>query len=460
MRVVTSDNWLDAQYSVLGSALIDERVVPQIISETDETDYSGGCRHVFRAIKSLFDKHIPVDPVSVNNALGGNYNQFLTSLMEITPTAANVGTYIQICREQARVLAIRDLAGQFVQVNTVAEARALLEKANALAASTQRQHSVTLQQAFTDFGRRMQEHPKYLSWPIQQIRDNLRVRAGNVVLIAAEPSVGKTAFALQCAVHWAKNTSVGFFSFETDPETLGDRIASHVMSISMEDIQNRKLTDKQWERYAYLGSQNADRKLTLEPASGMTVSDIRARIVEKGYQVVVIDYLQLIPSRGSTRYEQVTNISLALHELAQSLKVTVIALSQVSRSDDDHTPRNSDLRESGQLEQDADVIIFLKLRNKAKPEGPRRLYVTKYKEGKRFQTNLSFDGETQTFAWISEVEAKAFDAVTATGKNYKQKKPPVPDVPENPEVPGQMEMLPDDTPVPFTDDEAEAWDGR
>ena len=157
----------------------------------------------------------------------------------------------------------------------------------------------------------------------------------------------------------------------------------------------------------------------------------------------------MIPSRGSTRYEQVTNISLALHALAQSLKVTVVALSQVSRSDDDHTPRNSDLRESGQLEQDADVIIFLKLRNKAKPDGPRRFYVTKYKDGKRFQTNLAFDGDTQTFAWMSEVEAKAFDAVTATGKDYKQKKSPVPDVPEKPEVPGQMEMLPDDTPVPF-----------
>ena len=72
---VSGDNWLDAQYSVLGSALIDDRVVPQIISETDETDYSGGCRNVFRAIKTLFDKHVPVDPVSGNDALGGNYNK-------------------------------------------------------------------------------------------------------------------------------------------------------------------------------------------------------------------------------------------------------------------------------------------------------------------------------------------------------------------------------------------------
>lgn len=446
---VTSDNWLEAQYSVLGSALIDERVVPRIISETDEADYSGGCRNVFRAIKRLFDKGIPVDPVSVNNALGGNYQKFLMDLMEITPTAANVGTYIQICRERSRLLAIREALSSMDAVETMDDARAILEKANALASSTKRQRSVTLQQAFMDFGQRMQEKPRYLRWPIQQMQDNLRVKAGNVVLIAAEPSVGKTAFALQCAVHWAKSSRVGFFSFETDCETLGDRISSHVMSISMEDIQNRKLTDDQWQRYAYLGAKNSDRTLTLEPASGMTVSDIRARTVEKGYQIIVIDYLQLIASKGVNRVEQVTNISLALHELAQSLKVTVIGLSQVSRSDDDHTPRNSDLRESGQLEQDADVIIFLKLRNKAKPDGPRRLYVTKFKEGKRFQTNLSFAGETQTFAWMSEVEAKAFDAVTAAGKEFKQKKTQMPNIPENPNVPGQMEMLPDDTDVPF-----------
>lgn len=446
---MTNDNWLGAQYSVLGAALIDDRVVPRIISATDETDYSGGCRTVFQSIKSLFDRGVPVDPVSVNNALGGNYQTFLTELMEVTPTVANIETYIQICREQSRVVAIRELAEHLAAAETIADARALLEKANKFAASTQRRQSVTLQDIFVDFGRRMQERPNYLRWPIQQIQDNLRVKAGNLVLIAAEPSVGKTAFAMQCALHWAKTANVGFFSLETDAETLGDRISSHTMSISMEAIQNRKLTDEQWARYAYIGSQMSDRKLTVEPASHMTVSDIRARTVEKGYQVVVIDYLQLIPSKGANRYEQVTNISLDLHELAQSLGVTVIALSQVSRSDDDHTPRNSDLRESGQLEQDADVIIFLKLRNKAKPDGPRRLYVTKFKEGKKFTTNLSFDGETQTFAWMREVEAKAFDAAMAAGKDYKQKKTPVPDIPENPEVPGQMGMLPDNTPVPF-----------
>ena len=144
-----------------------------------------------------------------------------------------------------------------------------------------------------------------------------------------------------------------------------------------------------------------------------------------------------------------TNISLGLHQLAASLGVIVVALSQVSRSEDNHTPRNSDLRESGQLEQDADVVAFLKLRNQADPDGPRRMFVTKFKEGRRFQTNLAFDGQTQTFFWISEVAAKAYDAQRQAGKNPKIVKTAVPETPEQTEVPGQMDMLPEDTPVPF-----------
>ena len=125
-----AEKWLDAQYSVLGSALIDDRVIPQVMAGTRESDYSGPCRNVFRAIQGLFDKGEPLDAVSINNALGGKYGDFLVQLMEITPTAANVESYIRICREQARVNAIRDLAAQLQTAETMDEARKLLEQAN------------------------------------------------------------------------------------------------------------------------------------------------------------------------------------------------------------------------------------------------------------------------------------------------------------------------------------------
>ena len=203
-------------------------------------------------------------------------------------------SYIRICREQARVNAIRDLAAQLQTAETMDEARKLLEQANGWAAETQRQQSRSLSQVYVDFAERQKEKPKYLRWPIDQVQDRLFVRPSNFVILAAEPSVGKTAFALQCALHWGKSQNVGFFSYETSAEILGDRLVSHAMSIGMEDIQRRRLNDDQWARFGYLGSQQADRKLTLEPASGMTVSDIRARTLEKGYTVIVVDYLQLI----------------------------------------------------------------------------------------------------------------------------------------------------------------------
>lgn len=446
MRV---DNWLDAQYSVLGSALIDDRVVPAVVSGTSDDDYSGGCKNVFRAIRGLFDKGSPVDPVSVNAALGGNYREFLMQLMEITPTAANVESYIRICREQARVNAIRDLAAQLQTAETMDEARKLLEQANGWAADTQRQKARTLAEMYVDFAERQKQKPKYLRWPIEQLQDNMYVSPGNLVILAAEPSVGKTAFTLQCALHWAKSQNVGFFSYDTPFEDLEDRLVSHGMTIPYDDILHHRLNEKQWSRFGYIGAQNANRSLSVEIANGMTVSDIRARTIQKGYDVIVIDYLQQISSKGSSRYEQVTNISLGLKQLATSLGVIVIALSQVSRSDDGHTPRNSDLRESGQLEQDADVVIFLKLRNQTDKTGPRSLYVTKFKRGSLFKTNLAFDGEHQTFSWISEVAAKAYDAQRQAGKKPKIGKTAAPEIPEQTEVPGQMDMLPEDTPVPF-----------
>lgn len=447
---VTAENWLEAQYSVLGSALIDERVVPLVMSRTDENDYSGGCRNVYRAMRRLFDRGMTVDPISVNNEIGQEYRPFLTELMEITPTAANVEHYVQICREQSRLTAIRDIGHQLCVSETMGDARTLLEKANAHATAGQPQKSMPMGDCLRDFMQRMEQIPTYLKWPIDKIGDKLHVKGGKICLIAAEPSVGKTAFALQCSCYWAKTIDVGFFSYETDAETVTDRIVASAAAVSLENIQTRNLTTNQWDKLASAASKLSERRLTIEPASGLTVSDIRAKVIEKGYQLIVIDYLQLIPGKGSTRYEQVTNVSIALHALATSLGVTVFALSQVSRSEDDRQPRNSDLRESGQLEQDADVIMFLKHRKRSRPKGPRMLYVTKNKEGELFQINLAFDGPTQTFRYISELKASVEDTAEETDNdNNAEKRNSKDKASNNLPLRGQMELLPDDYKVPF-----------
>ena len=129
---VTQEKWLDAQYSVLGSALISEETVPKVVHGTSERDYQGTCLTVFKAIRKQFLSGAPVDPVAIANVLGPGYRDFLVQLMEVTPTAANVDTYIAICKEQSRMIAAKELARQMVEVDSMPKLRTLLEEANGL----------------------------------------------------------------------------------------------------------------------------------------------------------------------------------------------------------------------------------------------------------------------------------------------------------------------------------------
>ena len=439
---VTEHDWLAAQYSVLGSALIDERAAARVMAETDETDYNGVCRTVYNAMLDVYKTGRAVDPVSVGAVLGAEYRKFLAQLMEVTPTAANLGQYIDICREQARILQLREIGSLLQSAQSSDEASELLTQAGQRMASRSRYKSVRIYESYKRYLDNYAKKPDFISWPFPALSERLRVRPGRFVIIGAEPSVGKTAFALQCAWHWAKTKRVCFLSLETDDDTLQERLLAHVSQCPLNNIMDRNLSPDDNDKVIAAMSAFEHSRLDVVQASGMTAADIRAKILECRYEIIVIDYLQLMHARGGSRYEQVTNISLDLHTIAQNLGVTVVALSQLSRSQDDHTPRNSDLRESGQLEQDADVILMMKLEKQSEPAGPRKLIVTKNKEGELFMTLLSFAGKYQTFSKtprtgevVSKMQAdgKRARAVNRAAANGMQ----------------QMTLLPSDTAVPF-----------
>lgn len=443
--LVDSSKWADAQYSVLGSALIEPKVVPLVLAQTSERDFSGPCQTVYSAMAEVFNSGFPVDVVTVARKLGADYQGFLKQLMEITPTAANVESYITICREQARVLQCREIGKELASSDDSKTVRKLLEDGMNLMSSAQANRTVNMNDALRRFFDRAENPVRYLSWPIKELENELHVGAGKFLVLGAEPSVGKTAFALQCAWHWATAGEVGFFSFETDPETLFDRLISGFSGISMEAIKTNRISRKEWERICQATQAITSRKLEIISAAGMTVSDIRAKVMEAGYKVVIIDYLQIVSSKGGSRYEQVTNISIDLHTLAQSLGVTVLALAQLSRTEDERAPRNSDLRESGQIEQDADVIMMLQLEKRSLPDGPRKLFVTKNKEGQLSQMLLTFDGKHQTFAKGGQLDSAVADAKE---KKQKYKGGSLPPVQSGP-IPGQFEILPEDPDNPF-----------
>lgn len=442
---VTASDWLQAQYSVLGAVLIEPGLAPKLMAQTHSADFSGPCQTVYGGMRQLFTAGKPVDVVSVNAALGGEYREFLLQLMQITPTAANLDHYIDLCREQARVLAVRDIGLTLSQAESADQIRQLLEEANGMMVEKNSLRISSMGDALRSFFDRHSGETKYLSWPIPELNDRLYSEPGDFILVGGYPSSGKSALSLQCAWHWARDQKVGFFSLETSSEKLFDRMMASVANVSMDALKRNQISAEQWEQICKMTDGIANRPLELIPAAGMNVAQVRSVTMMRGYKVIIIDYVQLLSATGANRTEQVTNISLALHRMAQDMGVTVVALSQLKRKSGDDTPESSDLRESGQLEQDADIIMLLKLENKDKPDGPRELYITKNKEGTCPKIVLDFDGKHQTFrkAQGSSQSAQKYinDGKKARRQNSEKAKQ---------EHPGQFSLLEGEDPnLPF-----------
>lgn len=437
---VPSEEWVNVQQAVLGSVLLDHSLVPKLIHETSSADFSGPCQTVYNAIEKIFQSGNPIDVVIIAHELGDAYRKYLADLMAITPTTAHFDRHLQICREQARVQAIHDIAGKLLAADSVETIRPLLEQASTMMVDKNRNNVMDASALLHDFMERMQKPANYLQWPISVCTENIQSEPGDFIVIGAEPSVGKTAFALQCGWFWAKTMKVGFFSFETRSRKLFDRKMASESGLDMEKIKHRRINQGDWERIwcAQPGITNCS--IRMIEAAGYSTADIRAEIMRYGFDIIIIDYIQLVTARGHNRYEEVTKISLDLHSMAQRMGVTIVGLSQLSRTDEDRRPKNSDLRESGQIEQDADVIIMLWHEKKSNPRGNRNLTVTKNKEGEWFETLLAFDGKHQLFSKAlrtGETVAK----YVADGKKARR---------HNRE-PEQMQFaeLPNDTQVPF-----------
>lgn len=462
---VTNESWLDAQYSVLGSVLIEPEVLPVVMAGTGEKDYYGTCLTVYKAIRRIWLEGKPIDPVIVVNALGKEYQDFIVQLMEIVPTAANVERYIAICREQSRVSALREIGRKMAEADKDIVLRKLLEEANGLVADRPGLRITTMADALKSFMDRHTKQVRYLSWPVRELDDRIYAELGDLIVIGGYPSTGKSAWALQCAWHWAREYKVGFFSLETSSEKLFDRQMSAVSELSMDNIKRNTISPAEWERVCQMAGVITDRNLELIPAAGMTPADVKAVTMMRGYQIIFVDYLQLLEGGGENRTAQVTAISIALHTMAQSMGVTVVALSQLARQDRKNgnaPPEMSALRESGQIEQDADLIMMLSMEKRdGKETGNRELRIRKNKEGTCPNILLAFDGKHQTFSKADVVSEQVREnqrireIVKPTQPKAEQKRTPRPvkPTPQQAEtaarVYGQETVLPDDTPVPF-----------
>lgn len=382
----------EAELSVLGGMLIDADALGRAVEMvTEEMFYTERHRRLFRAMVRVCGRDEAVDPVTLATELksAGDFElvggmQALARLLDAVPTAANISYHCHIVREKATVRRLIEQAQATIQsAYTATDVRTLLDAAEAgiMAVAEQRGRG-----GFVRMDR--------LLWPAME-RAEQRAAAGkpvtglstgfadldemtagfqpgDLVIVAARPSQGKTAFVLGSALHTTITVRrpVAFFSLEMTRDALADRSLIHEARVDGARFRTGRLRDDDYPKLAQAaGLLNGAAPLLIEDSAGISVLEMRAkaRRLKREYPdlaAVVVDYLQLLRSgqRTQNRTEEVSLISLGLKALAKELALPVIALSQLSREVErrpDKRPVMADLRESGQLEQDADVIMFL-----------------------------------------------------------------------------------------------------
>lgn len=406
------------QASVIGGILLNPELMGEAMLTLTDNDFeNNSCRIVWQAMTRLFRDGQRIDVTLLRDTLTGidGVTEFLMSCMEDAPHESNFRAHVQALKRQSMLYRLKDLGSALAECSDLESAMDLLAKGNEISIRTAARERRTMAQMLESFSQRhsAQAKPEYLPWPLKPLNDGVKVTGGKFVVIGGYPSDGKTAFALQSAMVQARRSKrIALYSFETDADTVEDRAMACTAQISMEAIQDNLLSDDDWKRWAQ-SSEQSDIPFDVIAASGMTVDDIRADALARRYQVIYIDYLQLItPARRNntfSRFDEVSEISRSLQQLAKTTGITVIALSQMTRpaANKDGSvppPTMHNLRESGQIEQDADVIMLIYRQNQKDIRAPRTLAVAKNKEGRTGRWVLNFDGLHQSFSMSTNQE--------------------------------------------------------
>ena len=415
---ILTQRLLDAQAGVLGSMLFDPDTVPLVLSRVRDEDFvTREYRLIFQAVEALFREGKPVTPILVREKLGvgveSPLTQLLAGILDITVTSAHVEDYVDQLRQGATLHSLRKLGEKIAASEDLDTARQFLEEAMARQVERPGVQSMNYVDGFAQFFDRHdgERKPPYLSWGVQVLDERIFTEPGDMVVLGGYPSDGKTALALQFASGFGKNRRVGFFSFESTKEKLFDRVISRTAMLSYTKIKQNALGESDYKELMDMKDILTRPQVTLIDAAGMTVMDIQAYSQAHHFEVVIIDYLQKIKAPKGQRmseYDRVTAISSDLQQFGRITGTTVVALSQLSRPERDiktkkiRPPVLSDLRASGQIEMDADVVMFIYREDYDDKDSKRILKIAKNKEGEALDwVRFRFDGDLQTFTRIA-----------------------------------------------------------
>ena len=382
---------VEAEQAVLGSILFDPQCVPEVIDKLRPDDfYHRQNREIYETNYSMFNYSLTIDPVTVleNMKQHGYYTDqsrsYLLQLIDITPTAANVKEYIDIIKDKTLLRRVAETAGDLTEMihQGTDTGQDILEAAEqriyAIRQGRSSRGLTPISDVLFDVYDRLSElaaSDSAVPGLSTGLKDLDRAISGlnksDLILLAARPGMGKTSMALNILLDAGKKSGkkVAFFSLEMSREQLALRLIASECFIDNKKLVTGKLTEEDWESVAAAADSLSRSTILIDDDSTVTVADINAkcrRVEDLG--LVVIDYLQLMQSAGGksrsgdNRQQIVSDISRSLKIMAKELNVPVLCLSQLSRANEGRTdkrPMLSDLRESGAIEQDADIVLFL-----------------------------------------------------------------------------------------------------
>ena len=417
----------DAEDSVLGALLLDKDAIITIAEFLQATDfYDDRKREIYQCCLDLYEDRVPIDALTVTQKLRARKSlkkvggaSFLAELANKVPTAAHVEHYGRIVKDAATKRSLMAAASKLVDLSMDEglKAEELLDKAESevfsITQSSTKKSFVRVRDALAESFDRLDELHKTVGG-LRGIPtgfsdlDNMTagLQRSNLVILAARPGMGKSSFALnitqEIAVKYKK--PVGYFSLEMSKEELVDRLLVSQADIDAWKLKTGKLSEEDFTKLSNAMGQLAEAPIFIDDTPGLSILEMRTKArrlqVDNGVEMIVVDYLQLARSRNlENRVQEVAEISQGLKNMARELKVPVIGVSQLSRAVEqrgEKKPQLADLRESGSIEQDADIVMFLWREDDEKPEN-MRLEISKHRNGALGHIDLFFRGDRIKF---------------------------------------------------------------
>ncbi|GAB1536111.1 replicative DNA helicase [Geovibrio sp. ADMFC3] len=427
---------LDAEQAVLASLLIDDKAADKVLHMLTAGDfYSPIHQYLYSVIYKLHESGKPVDIISLANYANDRNElpraggvEYISSLVEIIPNSANAEYYGNIVKDKST---LRQLIGVAVEMTEDCYTRTD-DVAEVVEAAEKKIFSLAEQKLKADvlpIGEHMHRTFEVLEKLYHRKEDTTGIPSGfmdldqmtngfqrsDLIIIAGRPGMGKTAFTLNVALNSSKSVregkekfNVAFFSLEMSAQQLVQRLLSGEAGVNSNKLRSGKFSFEEWSRLTAAAGELSELGLYLDDTPAITAMELRAKCRrlkrENGLDLVIIDYLQLMGSnKTESREQQIADISRSLKALAKEMDIPIIALSQLNRGVEsriDKRPLISDLRESGAIEQDADIIVFLyrdDFYNKEKKTGITEVIIAKHRNGSTGTVSLEFIGEYMKF---------------------------------------------------------------